>query len=279
MRAADEHGREDRFLDALPEAGLELRVGDLLALEVLHEHVVVRLGGGLEELIPPARHLVGHPVGDRRLDLLAAVERERLPVDQVDVAREVVGRADRELERRDLVAEGRPERVERRGRVGVLLVALVDEEARRGPGRPPERDRLLEARLDAARRVHDEDRAVGGLEAGDHLGDEVEVARRVDDRHARAVGLERRDREAQGLAALLLLGLEVEVGGAILDLADAADRAGLEQELLTERRLAGACVAGEDDAPNVGEVDALDGHGATSRPRGGEGVAADLGRQ
>ena len=72
VRAADEHGREDRFLDALPKARLELRVGDLLALEVLHEDVVVRLRRGLEELVAPARHLVGHPVGDRRLDLLAS---------------------------------------------------------------------------------------------------------------------------------------------------------------------------------------------------------------
>ena len=60
VRAADEHGREDRLLDALAEARLELGVGDLLALEVLHQDVVVGLGGGLEELVPPARHLVGH---------------------------------------------------------------------------------------------------------------------------------------------------------------------------------------------------------------------------
>ena len=73
VRAADEHGREDRLLHALPEARLELRVGDLLALEVLHQDVVVGLGRGLEELVAPARDLVGHPVGDRRLDLLAAL--------------------------------------------------------------------------------------------------------------------------------------------------------------------------------------------------------------
>ena len=48
-------------------------VGDLLALEVLRQDVVVRLGGGLEQLVAAARHLVGHAVGDRRLDLLAAL--------------------------------------------------------------------------------------------------------------------------------------------------------------------------------------------------------------
>ena len=83
-----------------------------------------------------------------------------------------------------------------------------------------ERDRLLEARFDPARRVHDEDRAVGRLEARDDLGDEVEVARRVEDRDPRPVGLERRDREAERLPSLLLLGLEIEMGGAVIDPAE-----------------------------------------------------------
>ena len=74
-------------------------------------------------------------------------------------------------------------------------------------------------------RVHHEDRAVGRLEAGDHLGDEVEVAGRVQERDARPVGLERRHREAERLAPLLLLGLEVEVGRAVIDLAEPGDGA------------------------------------------------------
>ena len=44
------------------------------------------------------------------------------------------------------------------------------------------------------------------------LGHEVRVTGRVDERDARPVVLERPDREAQRLASLLLLGLEVEVG-------------------------------------------------------------------
>jgi hypothetical protein len=172
-----------------------------------------------------------------------------------------VGRADRQLERRDLVAERGPQAVERRGRVSVLLVALVDEEACRGVRAPAEADRVLEARLDPAGGVGDEDRPIRRLEAGDDLRDEVEVAGGVDDRDPGAIRLERRDGQAQGLAALLLLGLEVEVGAAVIDLADAPDRAGLEQELLAERRLARTCVAGQDDAPKVGEIDALGGHG------------------
>ena len=59
---------------------------------------------------------------------------------------------------------------------------------------------------------------------------------------------------------LLLLGLEVEVGRAVVDLAEPLDGAGLEQELLGERGLAGAGVAGQDDASKVGGVDALHRH-------------------
>ena len=68
------------------EAGVELGVADLLAVEVLGHHVVVGLGGGLEELVAAARDLVGELVGDRDLDLLAALERVGLAVDEVDVA-------------------------------------------------------------------------------------------------------------------------------------------------------------------------------------------------
>ena len=146
-------------------------------------------------------------------------------MDEVDVAVERLGGADRELERGDLVAEGRPERVERRRRVGVLAVALVDEEAGRGVRPARERDRLLEAGLDTARGVHHQDRAVGRGEALDHVGHEVRVAGRVDQRDPRPVRLERADREAQRLASLLLLGLEVEVGRPVVDAPESGDRA------------------------------------------------------
>ena len=210
--AADEDRGEDRVADAAVEAGVELLVADLLALEVLRQDVVVGLGGGLEELVAALRDLVGEAVGDRDLDLRPAVEPIRLAVDEVDVALERLARADRDVERRDLVAEPAPERVERRRRVRVLLVALVDEEARRPAGRAAQRDARLEPGLDRPRRVGDEQRAVGRGEAADDLGDEVRVAGRVDERDPGPVVLERGDRQAERLLALLLLGLVVEVG-------------------------------------------------------------------
>ena len=72
-RGAHEDRREDRFLDALAEARLELGVGDLLALEVLGQDVVVGLGGRLEELVAATGDLVRELGRDRDLDLLAAL--------------------------------------------------------------------------------------------------------------------------------------------------------------------------------------------------------------
>ena len=237
-RAADEDRREDRLLDALAQAGLQLGVGDLLALEVLGQDVVVCLGGRLEQLVAATRDLGLEAIRDRDLHLGRAVPRPRLAVDQVDIALERLGRADRQLDRGDLLAEARPQGVEGSRRIGVLAVALVDEEAGRGVGPARQRDRLLESGFDAGRRIHHQDRAVSRGEALDHVGHEVRVARGVDQRDPRPIGLEGPDREAQRLAPLLLLRLEVEVGRPVIDAPESGDGTGLEQELFTERRLA-----------------------------------------
>jgi len=258
--APDEHRREDRFLDALAEAGLELRVGDLLALEVLREDVVVCLRGGFEQLVASLVDLAGQLVGDRDLDLLRSVELVRLAVDEVDVAAELLALADRDLEGGDLVAERRTEGIEGVRRVGVLPVRLVDEEAGRGVRRPPEGDRLLEPGLDPARGVDRDDRAIGGVEALDDLGHEVRVAGRVDEGDPRPVPLERRDGQAQRGAALLLLRLVVEMGSPVLHPAEAGHGARPKEKLLGERRLAGAGVPGQDDASEVRQVNALHRH-------------------
>jgi hypothetical protein len=262
-RRSDEDRREHAVLDALAQARLELGIGDLLAVEVLDEDVVVGLRGRREELLTASGDLVGQILGDRDLDLRGAVPAVRLAMDEVDVALERLGGADRDLERRDLLAERRAQRVEGSPRVGVLPVALVDEEARGAPRRAAQADRLLEAGLDARRGVHDEQRPVDRGEALDHVRDEVGIAGGVDERDPGPVVLERADREAQRLPALLLLGVVVEVGRAVVDAPEPRDRPGAEEQLLGERRLAGAGVAGQDDASQVGQVDALHRHRAT----------------
>ena len=95
------------------QAGVELFIRDLGAFEVLRQHLVVRLRRGLEELVAPRRHLVGHAGRDRDLDVLGAVPPPCRPMDEIDVSLERFGRPDRELEWRDLVPEDGPELIER----------------------------------------------------------------------------------------------------------------------------------------------------------------------
>ena len=122
-------GARIALADALVEARLELRVADLLALEVLGQDVVVGLGGRLQELVAAARDLVGQVGRDRRLGLLAALStRPGLAVNEVDVAAERLGLADRHLQWRDLGAELRAQGVQRGRRVRVLALALGDHE-------------------------------------------------------------------------------------------------------------------------------------------------------
>jgi hypothetical protein len=61
---------------------------------------------------------------------------------------------------------------------------------------------------------------------------------------------------------LLLLGLEIEVRGPVVDLAQPGDGTRPEQDLLRKGRLPAPGVAGEHDAADVGEVVALQRHRA-----------------
>ena len=258
----DEHGRQDRLANALVEAGIQLGVGDLLLAQVLLEHGVVRLRRSLEQLVAAPGDLVGELGGDRDLHLRAALEPVGLAMHEVHVAAERVGGADGEVERCDLVAEGRPQGIQRRTRVRVLAVALVEHEAGRRAGRTAGLDRRLEAGLDAARDVHHEQRGVGGVEALDHLGHEVRVARRVDDGDLVLAVLERADGEAQRAMLLLLLGLVVQVRRAVVNPAEARDRAGSKEHLLRQGGLAAPGMPREHDAADVGGVVALQRHRA-----------------
>ena len=114
-------------------------------------------------------------------------------------------------------------------------------------------------------------RAVGRGEALDDVGHEVGVAGRVDERDARPVRLERPDREAQRLLRFCSSGSKSRWAVPSSTLPEPRDGPGLEHQLLGERRLAGAGVAGQHDAAKVGEVDALHRHRLTRAS--GAGVA------
>ncbi len=80
-RTADQDRRHHAGPDGLVQAGLQLCVAYLLALEVLGHHVVVGLGRGFEKLVSPQRDFVGQVGRHRDFDFLAALDLVGLAVD------------------------------------------------------------------------------------------------------------------------------------------------------------------------------------------------------
>ena len=177
--------------------------------------------------------------------------------EQLDDARERRLFADRELQRRDAGAELLLELVERALERRALAVELVDEDRARDAALLGELPRDLGLHLDAFDRGDDEQREVGGLERGGDVADEVGVAGRVEQVDLVAVELERRERERHRDPAALLLGIEVADGRAVLDPAQAGDRAGDEEQRLGQRRLPGAAVPDEGDVADLGRRERL----------------------
>ena len=256
---AAQHREHAAGRDARGERARELGDLDLLVAEVALHHVVVADHDALDERVVDRVLLAFHLGGDRavRSGRRPAGVGDRVVVEQLDDRRERGFLADREVQRRDARAEAFLELVERARERRALAVELVDEDRPRDAALLGELPRDLGLHLDAFDRGHDEQREVGGLERGADVADEVGVARRVEQVHLRAVELERRERERHRDPAPLLLGVEVADRRAVLDLAQAGDRPGGEQEGLGQRRLAGATVAHEGDVADVGRRERL----------------------
>ncbi len=227
------------FEDSLAQAALDLFLAQRPGVEVLLEQRVVALGGRLNELTAVLVDPLLHVIGDRDLASLAVLRgHERLEVQEVDDAAEVLLGADREVQRerprREALAHGAHGAVE----VGVLLVELVhDHDARFAravallPGdlRP---DRELRGGPD-----HDHG-AFGRPQAAGHLAGEVQEPRRVEDVDLVAVVLGERDAEVDRDLPSLFLGLEVGGGGGLVWRTHARHGAGGEEHRLREHRLA-----------------------------------------
>ena len=143
--------------------------------------------------------------------------------------------------------------------VGTGPVDLVDED-QGGNAKSlerPEQERRLG--LDALDGRDDEDRAVEHREDAFDLGDEVGMARRIDQVDREVADQERGDRGPDRDPALALELEGVGLGCAGVDAADAIDGAGGEEESLGEGGLTGVDV-GEDS-----EIEST--HGASCLPR------------
>ena len=143
--------------------------------------------------------------------------------------------------------------------IGAGAIDLVDEDQRRDaePLQGAEQERRL--RLDALDGGDDEDRAVEHAEDAFDLGDEVGVARRVDQVDREVADEERGDGGPDRDAAFALELERVGLGGAGVDAADVIDGACGVEEPFAEGGLTGVDV-GEDS-----EIERA--HGASCLPR------------
>ena len=184
-------------------------------------------------------------VGTHRLVLVG----DRLHLDQVDHAAELVLAADRKLNRDGIAAELRLDLMERLLEVGADAVHLVDEADARNAVLVRLTPHRLRLRLHAGHGVEDRDRAVEHAQRALHFGGEVDVTRRVDDVDPavapEAGGRGRRNRDA----ALLLLLHPVHDRGAFVDLADLVRDPGVEEDPLRGGRLPGIDVGHDADVP------------------------------
>ena len=222
-------------------------------MEVFLEQLVVDFADFLDQLLAVVLRLVQH-VGRNLADDVVGAHRfvlvgDRLHLDEVDHADELVLGADRQLNRDRVGFELGDDLVEGALEVGADAVHLVDEaDARHAVlvGLAPDGFRL---RLDAGDRVEHGDRAVEDAQRALDFGGEVDVARRVDDVDAVIAPETGRRGRRDGDAALLLLLHPVHDGGAFVDLADFVRNSGVEEDPFGGRRLPGIDVGHDADVP------------------------------
>jgi hypothetical protein len=249
--AADD-GEELHLADALAEPAHDLFPAERVAVQVLGHEGVVDLGDGLLERGPVLLGLVDQLGRDLDLLVLRAhglvVEGDALHLDEVDHAAELVLGADGEVDGERAGAQLGLDGVDRHEEVGADAVHLVDEADARDlvlVGLPPDR---LGLRLDAVDGVEHGHGAVEDAERALHLDGEVHVAGGVDDVDAvLAPGEGGRGRGGDRDATLTLLLHPVHDGGALVDLADLVGDAGVEEDPLGGRGLAGVDVRHDAD--------------------------------
>ena len=160
--------------------------------------------------------------------------------------------ADRDGERRRVAFEPLLDILDGVGEVGADDVHLVDEDQARHlvlVGLPPDGFGLG---LDAFLGVEDDDGAVEHAQAALDLGGEIDVAGRVDQVDRAVAPLEGNAGAVDGDAAFLLFLVVVGVGGALIDAAELVLGAGVKEDVLGGRRLAGIDVGNDADVADLG---------------------------
>ena len=180
---------------------------------------------------------------------MSSCPHDRLHVDQIDDAFELIFLADGNLNRDWLGAEALADGIDGMLEIGAHLVDLVDETNSRHAvliGLPPDFFRL---RLHAMHRVKHRDRAVQHAQRALDFRREIHVAGGINNVDANvAPGAGRRGGRNRD-AALLLLLHPVHGGSAFVHLSDAVRLSRIKQDALRRSGLAGIDVGHDADVP------------------------------
>ena len=247
QRAAEEHRR-------LPSGAIRRDIeggaGDADHVQRLAEMRV----GALADHRPRFRvvqpgHVQRRPILSLRL---AFVQHQRLLLHVVDAAKRL-GVADRPVDGRGRDAERALEIVEQLHRIFRGTVELVDERQDRQAVAPAHLEQLARLVLDAVGRVDHHHHAVGGDQGAIGVFTEIAMAGRVEQRHAAPLELEFERRGGDRDAALLLerhpVGRRLPPVLAPANRAGELNRAGIQQQLLRQRGLAGVGVRDDGERP------------------------------
>ena len=252
-RAQD--GNDLALGDAGPQRLEHLGLGQRALLEILGQEIVVGLGGGFHQLLAPLLHRVGELGRDGGLAGLAIGEDGRLLGDQIDVAAEAALLADRHVHRHDAPLEAAAQRLQRAEEVGALAVEAIDDDGAGQIELAGELPDLLGLHLHAGHRVDHHHRRLHHPQAGARVGDQIPVARRVDQIDPVALVVAVGDRGVDRDLPLDLVGIEVGGGAAVVHLAQPVDRTGGEQHRLHQRGLAHTPVPDDPDVADLPDVD------------------------
>ena len=187
----------------------------------------------------------------------AFVDEQVLPMDVVN-ASEAFGAPDRPVHRCRGNTERPLEIVEELQRIARGSIELVDERENRQSMAAADLEQLARLILDPIRRVDHHHHTVGGNQRAVRVLAEVLVARRVEQRHPPAFELEFERRRRDRNAALLLE--RHPVGGrmtprlAPANGAGQLDCAGIKEQLLGQRRLAGVGVRNDRERASSSDL-------------------------
>jgi len=220
------------------------------------DQLVVHLGGGFDHLVVPLVGLGPQLVRDLHdIDLVAEVVAvvDRLHLDEIDDALELVLAPDRDLDRYGVRPEALLDGRDPAPEVRAGPVELVDEAEARHTVAVRLAPHGLGLRLDAGHAVEDHDRAVKDAQASLDLDRKVHVPGRIDNVDTMVAPERGGGGGRDGDAPLLLLGHPVHRGRALVNLADLVDLLRVEEDALGDRGLAGVDVGDDPDVAGAGE--------------------------